>query len=185
VARGRVEGERLSAYGWDAGLTFRLPGRWEPALTVAHAFGSGDDAQGDGVTRTFRQTGLHDDNGKWAGVTSFRFYGEVLDPELANLVIESAGFGVRPRDFMSVELIGHRYRQDEPAAALVDSAAGDRRRLNLIDDDIGQEWDLVVAWEQLVHWEVELNLGVFQPGRAFLGDRDDAWGTSLKLKYVF
>jgi hypothetical protein len=43
----------------------------------------------------------------------------------------------------------------------------------------------VFAWEELEHWEVELDLGVFQPGNGFLGDEDDAWDTSLEVERLF
>ena len=39
--------------------------------------------------------------------------------------------------------------------------------------------------EELEHWEFELDIGVFRPGKAFLGDNDEAWKVSLKVKYVF
>jgi hypothetical protein len=180
-ARGSIGGVDVSAHAWDVGATVFLPGRARPAITVGRAYGSGDADPCDGTSRTFRQTGLHANSGRWGGATSFRYYGEVLRPELANLSIDTIGFGVRPRDWLSVDLAWHRYEQDEPSAALVGADAGSRRRLNLVDTDVGEEWDLVFA----EHWELELDVGVFRPGAAFLGDRDDAWGTFLKLKYVF
>ena len=177
--------EKLHGFAHDLGVLFHLPGRWKPALTLQHAAGSGDGDTTDGVTRTFRQTGLHDDNGKWAGVTSFRYYGETLDPELANLQVISLGFGVQPRDWLSFELIWHDYRLEEPAAAVVDAGIDDSRRLNLVDKDLGEGWDLIVAWERYEHWEVEWNLGMFSPGAAYLGDAVDAWSSSLKVKWLF
>lgn len=192
-ARGRVgadesasgEAEDLRGFAHDLGLLLHLPGRWEPSLTLVHARGSGDDDPQDGVTKTFRQTGLHDNNTKLGGVTSFRYHGEVLDPELANLEVATLSFAAKPRDWLSFELAWHRYRLVEPAAALVDAGAGEDRRLDLVGRELGEGWDLIVGWERYEHWEAELNLGVFEPGEAFLGEADEAWATGLKLKWVF
>jgi hypothetical protein len=185
LARGSNEGVPLRAQAFDLTLLAELPGRWAPTLTLGCALGSGDGDFGDGVDRTFRQSGLHDNNAKFGGVTSLRYYGEVLEPELANLRVRTIGFSLRPRDWCSFDLFWHGYEQDEPSGALIDSGAGEDRRLNLTDKDVGEEWDLVFAWERYEHWELEVNLGVFRPGAAFLGGADDAWGSSLKLKYVF
>ncbi len=185
LARGSVEGLSLRAQAHDVTTVVDLPGRWKPTLTLGHAVGSGDDDPRDDVDRTFRQTGLHRNNYKFGGVTSLRYYGEVLRPELANLRVRTVGFAVRPRDWLSFELFWHDYEQDELSAALVDSSAGEDRRLNLVDADVGQEWDLVIGWERYEHWELELNAGVFRPGEAFLGGTEDAWLSSLKLKFVF
>ena len=47
------------------------------------AWGSGDQEPQSGNNGTFRQTGFQDNNDKWSGVTSFRYYGELVDPELS------------------------------------------------------------------------------------------------------
>ena len=123
-------------------------------------------------------------NGKFNGVSSFRYYGELLRPELSNLHIETLGLGFRIRRKTSVDAVYHRYRLDQPAAELVD-AAFDDRRLNLIDRDVGREWDLIVGFEELEHWEFELNVSLFDPGDAFLGPTDPAVSGRMKVKYVF
>ena len=71
IARGSVEGEPLHGEALDAGLTLVAPVRLQPSLTLGYAFGSGDDDPFDGVNRTFRQSGLQLNNGKWNGVSQF------------------------------------------------------------------------------------------------------------------
>ena len=102
-------------------------------LIAAYAWGSGE--QGNDRDGTFRQTGLQDNDAVLSGVTSFRYYGELLDPELANLHILTAGIGGRLSRNVSLELVGHRYRQDVATRTIF----GDKldRRPSGLDTDIG------------------------------------------------
>jgi len=184
IARGRDRGVPMRGSAMDAGVTWIAPIALEPSVTIGYAMGSGDDDPGDGESQTFRQSGLQLNNGKFNGVSGFRYYGELMRPELANLHIETLGVGLRPRNKTSLDLIFHRYRLDEPASELVDAAVDDRT-LNLIDLDIGTEWDLVFGYEKWVHWELELDIGYFDPGDAFLGPTDPAAMLRFKLKYIF
>ena len=79
--------------------------------TFGVAFGSGDNNRRDGVDRNYRQSGLQDNNARFAGVTSFKFYGETVEPELSNLLIGTAAIGVRPTPRSSVDLVYHYYAQ--------------------------------------------------------------------------
>ncbi|MDH3626996.1 MAG: alginate export family protein [Acidobacteriota bacterium] len=184
LARGSMDSTELDGWALDVGGTLVARLKGEPSLTLGYAIGSGDEDPFDNVDQTFRQSGLQLNNGKWNGVSSFRYYGEALRPELANLSISTIGFGLRPKRKTSIDLIYHRYRLDTPAAELV-NATFDDRRLNLIDLDIGEEWDLVVGFEELRHFEFELDLGYFEPGDAFLGPTDSSAVVRLKLKYLF
>ena len=69
--RGREGARTLRGYGVDLGGMARLPLPWQPALTVGVAFGSGDTDPTGRVDRSFRQTGLHDNEGTFAGVAKF------------------------------------------------------------------------------------------------------------------
>lgn len=184
VARGSIEGEPLRGRAFDTGVTFVGPSRVRPSLTLGYAYGSGDDDPFDGVSRTFRQSGLHANNGKWNGVSSFHYYGELTDPELANLHVQTYGIGLRPLKRTSVDLVFHRYKLDTPATEWVDSDVEDRR-LDLLRTDVGREWDLVFGFEQLRHWEFEIDLGYYEPGEAILGPDDPAFLASLKVKFIF
>lgn len=183
-ARGSDGGTRLDGEALDIGGTWVFRGRLEPSITLGYAYGSGDDDSGDDIDRTFRQSGLHLNNGKWNGVSSFRYYGELTRPELANLHITTIGFGLRPAGETSIDLVYHRYELDHPASELVDADVDDRN-LNLVDTFVGEEIDIVFGWEELTHWELEIDLGYFEPGDAFLGPTDPAAMLRAKLKYVF
>ncbi len=75
----------------------------KPSVTLGYALGSGDDASTSDVDESFRQTGLQDNSAKFNGVTRLKYYGEVLNPELSNLSVLTAGVGIRPSPRSSID----------------------------------------------------------------------------------
>jgi len=175
------DGVDLGSYGFDLGTTWtpeRLPGL---ALTAGYALGSGDGDPTDGDA-SFRQTGLQDNNGKFAGVTSFRYYGELFDPELSNLGIVTLGVGVRPMHKSSIDLVLHKYDQVEAFAGLRNTNL--RRRPSGDDTDLGWEADLVFGSRRFDNLHIEVVGAYFEPGDAFPGG-DPAWLGRIQLRYKF
>ena len=177
--------DKVSAFGIDGSVARRfedLP--WEPYLFGGWAWGSGDKDPTDGTNRNFRQTGYEDNNSRYFGVASYRYLGVVTRPELSNLSIVTVGAGVRPRRNVSVDLVFHTYNQVEASTEIR------RSRLRMSPDglhrDLGTELDLVFGMTELWDdFDVELEVGRFQPGPAFSTDADPAWFTSLQLEYNF
>jgi len=168
----RDSGRRpVRAHAWDLAVQARwtdLP--LQPGLALAWARGSGG-AAGDGVDRLFRQTGLHENKARFNGVKRLERYGQLFDPELANLDVVTLGTGVRLGASASVELVWHRYRQRLAQAGVVgarlsQAPAGLQRGL-------GQEFDLFFAWRESAHWELTLALSRFLPGPAYAANRRD------------
>ncbi|TMK96124.1 MAG: hypothetical protein E6G40_13595, partial [Actinobacteria bacterium] len=100
---GQVIVRGVQAHALDVGLTYRPRIVLDPSFTVSYALGSGDDEltlpagqQPQGADGTFRQSGLQRNRASLNGVVSFRYYGEVLDPELTNLRIQTLGAALRP-----------------------------------------------------------------------------------------
>lgn len=155
----------------DLGATAALGVRWRPSLTLAWARGSGGE-DSPALDANFRQTGLHENKARLAGVKRLRRYGELLQPDLSNLAIATLGGGIRLLDNSSLELVAHRYRQVVPAAAV----AGARLSADPLGADrrLGREYDLVLALREW-HWlELTLRLSRFEPGPAYAADRRDA-----------
>jgi alginate production protein len=171
---------QLRGWGLDIGTTREISRHW--FLTGSWAYGQGDDNNKDGRDGNFRQTGLQDNNAKFAGVTSFRYYGELLDPELANLHIATLGLGYRFADTTSVDLVGHYYRQDKAIRRILDSNLD--QKPNGIDPELGWEVDAIVGWQPNPSWDFEFVLGWFNPGKAF-EQADDAWVSKLQLRYRY
>lgn len=178
-ARGEDDDENIRGFGFDVGATLFLRSHLRPYLTLAYAFGSGDgDTDSD-----FRQTDLQGNSDKFGGVTSFKYYGELVDPELSNLHIVTTGIGFRYRRSASIDFVLHYFRQDEPLDEL--------RNTDLDQDpngeskDLGVELDIVWGAELSSNVESELVLGYFNPGSAFDEDTDNAFLVNAKLSYKF
>ena len=122
---GRDGSRRIRGWGVDAGVTYRVDLPLRPALTVAYAFGSGESHSDGRIDGAFRQTGLQGNEARWAGITRFKYYGELLDPELSNLAIATVGLGLRPTERSSLDLVYHEYQQ---ADRLDSSCAGQHSR---------------------------------------------------------
>lgn len=179
---GRSGGTNLDGFAFDVGTT------WSPAalgswyLIGGYASGSGDDDTTDGEDGTFRQTGLNDNNAKFGGVTSFRYYGEVFDPHLANLSIVTLGAGRRFGNNLSLDLVYHHYRQDVALVTLgeseLDADPNGRNRT------LGDEIDLVFGARDLGGRDIDLEivLGAFLPGSAF-DVEETAWLAQVQLRF--
>ena len=180
-----LRGERaeadLSAHAVDLGTTWTPDWAGPLSFTAGYALASGDDAPGS-TDRGFRQTGLQDNNAKFDGVTSFRYYGELIDPELANLRVWTAGVGARLAEGTSLDLIFHHYRQDVAVDDLIDAELDLDPSGN--DADLGTEVDLILGSRRWDNWDLELVLAWFRPGDAF-PQADDAFLGAFQVRYRF
>lgn len=161
----RLEFDNVFGVGLDIGLTWRARELPLPRLTLGYAYGSGDDSPTSGSDGTFRQTGIHDNNGRWGGVNRFRLYGELFRPELSNLHVVTAAIGFDLFRSSSVELVYHYYAQNEAVNSLRESRL--KASPNGLDTDLGHEVDLIVGLEEWQRLEIELIGSVFRAGDAF------------------
>lgn len=177
--------QSLNAHGGDVGGAYQfrdLPGR--PYVFASYAFGSGDGRAGGDTDRNYRQTGLQDNNDRTFGVASYRYYGELLRPELSNLHVTSVGVGLNPAKWWSVDVIYHHYRQDHRSSMLRDtvlrsSPSGNSR-------DLGDEIDVVIGFSGLMdHLDVEIDFGYFTPGRAFEAENHPALWAAIQFEWNF
>ena len=134
-------------------------------------------------TRPFRQTGVQGNSQRFGGVVSAKTYGELLDPELSNLIVVTAAAGIRPTRRSSVEVVYHEYLQHRRSNEIRDSG---------LDDDptgrsrhLGREIDVVVGVKESRHVGLELVGGVFLPGRAFETATDAAWFFEGTVEFKF
>lgn len=182
VLRGYSGGQNLEGWGFDLGTTWS-PGWADPFnATVGWAVGSGDRDRADGTVKDFRQSGFQDNNGKFAGVTSFRYYGEIVDPELSNLSILTLGLGARPSRNVSLDLVWHAYHQVEPADTMRN--VGFKKKPDGIHSSIGSELDLVIGARRWGGADFEIVAARFDPGSALPG-ADAAWLGAVQLRYRF
>jgi alginate production protein len=174
---------RISGWGFDSVLTWETPLPWRPSLSLGYAFGSGDRNAGREDT-SFRQTDLQDNQGKFNGVKRFRYYGELLRPELSNMHIWTAALGFNFWRSSSLDLVYHLYRQVHASSSVrslrLDVDPRGKRR------GIGQEWDVILAFRGWEHVDVIFTGSVFRAGSAF-GKRSGnlASGLTLEVSYNF
>ena len=167
LLRGEDKHRPQQAHALDVGTTVSTTGRVRPSLTLAYAFGSGErKSPGDPYSQEFRQTGYEDNNGRFGGFSSFKYYGEVLDPELANLEVLTAAAGIRFGYSVSADLVFHAYHQHRPdddlraALPLVGAPDGSSR-------DLGRELDFILGVQNVLkRASPSYGFGLFVPGRA-------------------
>jgi len=179
-----IGNHRVSGAGLDVGGTWEMPSVWHPSFTLGYAYGSGKAGSSEARDTGFRQTGMQDNNDKFRGVASFRYYGELFDPELSNLQILTAGFGIRFFERSSIDFVYHNYKQAVAAPFFHD--VDFKRDPDGLSRDIGQEWDLIVGVEDLMPVEFKLVGSIFQPGDAFGPEkRDPSYLVSLRMRVNF
>lgn len=179
---GREGSMRLKGHGFDLGWTSRLDFPLEPSFTVGYAFGSGDPDPADRVDRNFQQTGLQDNQGKFNGITKFKYYGELFGPELSNIMIGTAGFGIIPFKKGSLDVVYHYYSQMERANVLRD--VGIKQEPSGISRDLGHEVDLVFGMKIVSALRIEILTAAFIPGKAF-PNSDRAFSGEFTMRFLF
>jgi alginate production protein len=183
-AGGRDGPKRIGGWGVDLGVTYELQRGPRPALTLGFAYGSGDRTPDDRYDRSFRQTGLQENEGDFGGSASFQYYGEVLNPELSNLLIFTVGLGIRPTEQFSLDLVYHYYMQDRAARMLRN--AGIRAEPSGRSRELGSEVDFIVGLTELLdRVEFKAAVGYFIPGAAFPGRTDGAWAVGIEVQFRF
>lgn len=181
--RGQRDDNDIHGYAVDAigNYEFDLP--LKPSIVAGYAFATGDSDPDDGTDRNFRQTGLQDNQHDLDGNISFRYYGVLLEPELSNLQILTAGAGIKPSENVSINLLFHQYRQH--------AAVDELRDTNLDADPTGESRDLgdaidLVSGIYFGRWALDVEVGYFMPGEAFeANENDNAFFTELDLKFKF
>jgi len=179
-----IDTHNVSGVGFDIGGTWILPVETSPSVTFGYARGSGDPGMTELHDTGFRQTGFQDNSDRFRGVASFRYYGELLDPELSNLSIVTTGLGFRFLKKSSIDFLYHRYRQAHAAPFMRDI---DFKRDPLgLSPDIGQEWDMILGIEDWNPFEFKIVASIFRPGDAFGPEEGDlSYLFAFRFRYNF
>jgi len=174
----------INGWGMDLGATWESKLPYKPRLTLGYGRGSGDGNTNDSMDRAYRQSGLQSNDDKFRGVNSFRYYGELLRPELSNLTIKTIALGFPLWKDSSLEIVYHRYMQVHAADQLRNS----RLRTNPegVHRDIGEEFNLILGIEEWQQLEIEVIAAQFLSGKAFgvFADRTSS-NITMQLEYNF
>lgn len=176
LMRGNDKGRDLDAWALDCGATLFLSNpQLKPHVTIGYAIGSGDSKLGDQTDQRFRQTGYQDNSGRFGGLVAFKYYGEILNPELSNLKILSVGTGVRlgaqfgPSWESSVDLMYHRYQQSQPENQIKGADLVSPAHPKGAETDLGWAMTLVLGSPRILNRvRIALVLERFSPGKAFV-----------------
>ncbi len=149
---------------------------WSPAQADDWSFIIGR-AQGE---REYRQNGLQGDS---------EVFGELLQPELANLAVKTIGIEYEINEYAEIGLKAFAYEQDSAVDELRDATID--FELNGTSKDIGEEIDLVLTVEAFDGMELRLVVAEFkagkaydiEPGRNYEGETSQFW--KLELEYEF
>jgi len=160
----------------DMGAIWKLFKDASPSLAVSHASGSGDENPNDATDRAFRQTGLQDPT------QEFRYYGELLRPELSNLSVSTAAIAFPILAESRLTLGYHRFQQIYPADFLRDG------RIDLSptgqDTDIGREISLLVEIQEWENLQIVFSAASFRAGNAY-GTATGNRATSIFLEVTY
>lgn len=179
--RSRVDAiarSRVSGFAHDAGLSLELESlAGQPRLFAGHAR----------ATRAFRQVGLQNDEAGFGGVERFQRYGILLDPELANLGVQTLGIGGSILRSSSLDLVFHRYRLSDRGSRLPGIELEPVGELEPRHSDLGQAIDVVLAIEEWERFELELACSAFRAGRAFerAARGETSLAAFLALRFAF
>lgn len=183
---GRDGPVKLRGFGADLRWTSLFDLWMEPSVTLGYAFGSGDPNPLDEVDRSFRQTGLQDNQGKFNGGAKFKYYGELFDPELSNMRIGTIGLGISPFRKSSLDFVYHSYSlvysHPKPNNRLRD--VGIKKRPSGESKDLGHEVDLIAGLKMTSLVRMEISAAAFLPGKAFPGS-DNAYSGELTVRILF
>lgn len=168
--------QRVRGHAVDMGIHWAPLAKDWPILALSHARGSGDKNPSDDIDHSFRQTGLQDPD------QEFRYYGELLRPELSNLSITTALVGFNLPGATRLTLGYHWFRQVYPnpflrTARIETSPTGEA-------PDIGRELSLLVdirKWENL---KIVLAAATFKAGSAY-GPATGERATSFFAQFAY
>lgn len=171
--------QKLRGTAYDLGMTVKLPLSFKPRITISRAMATGDKPRTPGRDGAFRQTGIQQNEGKYAGNSRFQYYGEVLRPNLSNLAINTLAVGIPVTKYGWIETIWHDYRQEYADNRI--SGANINNNPNGNNKNLGQEVDIIMSYRPDSPWEFELTAGAFRAGRAFEGN-SGRWAKLIELR---
>ena len=154
---------------------------WTPAriedwsFTVGLARGEGDSNSADNRDESYRQNNLQGDSD---------VYGELYQPEISNLVVQT--FGVEWEAYEGVEVALRYFEYDQDVSS--DQIAGVSIEVDPtgLDSDLGREIDLLVSIETYKNLELELIAARFEAGKAYgVYENEISNLVSIEINYEF
>ncbi len=151
----------VSGFGFDTGGIYKSD---YFGFGFGYAYGSGD-SNDKSSQNIFLQPNISNNKTTMIGTTRYRYYGEMLDPQLSNINIISLYAGLHLYDNLWLEGNYHKYTQQVASSQL--RASNLPIQTNGTNKDIGQEVDFILGGKFKNRTEGQLILSGFFRGDAF------------------
>ena len=173
--------------GWGGSLG----GVWRPksdayALGAGLAAGDGEkSSRTDTARKRYIQPRIANNKSHIIGPTTFRYYGELVDPELTNIMIASLYGGINVYNYAWLQMSLHNYRQIEADTQLY--ASRYMIQPNGHSEDIGNELDIMYNYRLLNNSQLQLILSAFKGGSAFddVAIEKDGYRATFNYRYYW
>ena len=175
----------ISALAVDCGATYTFDWTWEPALTLAYTYASGED---NNVLTENDLDSTGDRIRDWDTTThafyplfGYDYYGYAFSPRVSNIHIFNAGLSLLPLENVEIVLDYYHYAQVKHQQNELGAAAdlypvvgnhwldngGVSAPTSGKSKDLGNEIDVVVNYDYSEDLSCQLVLAYFMPGGAF------------------
>ena len=175
--RGRWVRDAIRAYGYHLCLGYRMPGAWQPRVSLEYSVASGDSDPGDGTHETFQGGfGARD-----------KMYGRMNLFHWRNLRDLQANLQPQPRPWLRVTCAVHDFRLDERRDGWYLNAKAYRDPAGASGNEVGREFDVVVTCRLPRQHILMAGYGHFWPGefaRAQASDKQADW-VFVQWEYTF
>ncbi|MBI1883944.1 MAG: alginate export family protein [Chlamydiae bacterium] len=154
----------LSAWAVNVGGVYTFDFTWHPSLNVGYTVASGDEDQGDTT----------DDYEGFQELFEYNYYGYAYSPRLENIQFVNAKLSVLPMENLTLAFDYYHYWQLEDAIQSMGDPFQDNGGIptltNGTDSNLGDEFDLIAAYDYTEDVSTQLYLAWFVPGSAYTPD---------------
>ncbi len=171
----------VSGVGLDFGGIYRTA---DYGFGFSYAYGQGSNGEGSSQD-LYIQPNNSNNKGNILGTTRYRYYGEMLDPQLSNIQILSLFAGITVFENTYLEFNYHKYIQNTASTQLRSSNLF--IQTNGEDKDIGQEIDVIWGGKFENGQEIQLVISGFFGGDAFsnVSQQKDGYRAVIDYKYYW
>ncbi|MBI1871519.1 MAG: alginate export family protein [Chlamydiae bacterium] len=154
----------LEAWAANVGATYTFDFKWHPALSVIYTVASGEE----------NPTATTGDYEGFQELFEYNYYGYAFSPRLENIQFINAKVSVLPMDNVTLGFDYYHYWQLEQAIQSMGDPFQDNGGVAALttgnDESLGDEFDLMAAYDYTEDVSTQLYLAWFLPGSAYTPD---------------
>ena len=173
----QISNDSIQGLGLDLGSIYKTNNY---GFGFSYAYGQGSNANGS--KKLFLQPAISNYKDYMIGNTRYRYYGELLDPQLSNMQIISlyGGFKIYTKTWLEVNL--HKYMQNKASQEFRSSSL--ITKTNAVSKDIGQEIDFILGRNVHKKNKLQFIISKFFAGNAFenVAEKKDSYRAIIDFK---